>query len=146
MIYVVHFLIWTFLLYFIHRASHVLPVIREFHRDHHQFIRNHEVTWHWSNLFLYNDTLKSTVDLWITEVIPTILIAFLLNAWWLAVFYYLWAALVQETIEHNKHFDWPILSSGKWHLIHHKNYNKNYGLFFPMWDIVFGTNKRLTTP
>ena len=48
-----------------------------------------------------------------------------------------------EIIEHNKKINWyPLLTSGKWHLIHHKNPNCNYGVFFPIWDIIFHTNKK----
>jgi len=37
-----------------------------------------------------------------------------------------------------------ILSLGKWHLIHHKHSKYNYGLFVPIWDILFKTYKSLT--
>ena len=29
------------------------------------------------------------------------------------------------------------------HLIHHKYPHKNYGVFFPIWDMIFGTWKGL---
>jgi sterol desaturase/sphingolipid hydroxylase (fatty acid hydroxylase superfamily) len=62
--------------------------------------------------------------------------------WWLFVVYYVWAAFIQESIEHNSKFDiYPILTSGKWHMVHHHHKNYNYGVFFPIWDIVFGTWK-----
>lgn len=141
MTFLFQFLIWTLLLYAIHRLAHKIPVVRDYHRDHHIFIRENSVSWHWSNLFLFNDTVKSTIDLWITEVIPTIIIAFIFSAWWICIFYYLWAALVQESIEHDSNFNLPLLGSGKWHLVHHKNAGKNFGLFFPVWDILFGTNQ-----
>lgn len=145
MTFLLQFLAWTFALYWIHRLAHIIPVVRSFHRDHHIFIRNNPVSWHWSNLFLYNDTPKSTIDLWLTEVIPTLLIAFLLDAWWIFVFYYLWAALIQESIEHNPKVNLPFLTSGKWHLIHHRNSSKNFGLFFPIWDVIFITNSDVKT-
>jgi sterol desaturase/sphingolipid hydroxylase (fatty acid hydroxylase superfamily) len=60
----------------------------------------------------------------------------------LFVFYYFWAVLIQERIEHNPNFDiYPILTSGKWHLIHHSNYDKNYGVFISLWDKIFKTYK-----
>jgi len=122
-------------------------MIKKYHFDHHKFIlsklhKGHNPTqWHWSNLFLFNDTWKSTIDLWITEVIPTLVFSLLTGQWWIIIFYYSWAALIQETIEHNPKFDIPFLSSGKWHLQHHTNADKNYGLFFPIWDIIFSTYK-----
>jgi sterol desaturase/sphingolipid hydroxylase (fatty acid hydroxylase superfamily) len=134
----VYFFLWTLILYWIHRLVHVTPIIKKYHMDHHEYILKHDVSWHWSNLFLYNDNKKSTIDLWITEVIPTIAFSYMTGQWWLSVFYYLWAALIQERIEHNHNMDIPILTSGKWHLIHHRA-KYNYGLFTPVWDIIFRT-------
>lgn len=139
---VIYFFSWTLMLYWIHRLGHVMPVVKYFHLDHHRHILSNTPTWHWNNLFLFNDTWKSTIDLWITEVVPTLIFAFLTGQWWIAIFYYVWAAFVQESIEHNKNVDVPGLTSGKWHLIHHRS-PYNYGLFFPVWDMVFGTNKHV---
>jgi sterol desaturase/sphingolipid hydroxylase (fatty acid hydroxylase superfamily) len=62
--------------------------------------------------------------------------------WWLFVVYYIWAAFIQEAVEHNSNFSiYPILTSGKWHMVHHYHKNYNYGVFFPIWDILFGTWK-----
>jgi sterol desaturase/sphingolipid hydroxylase (fatty acid hydroxylase superfamily) len=97
-------------------------------------------------LFLFNDNWTSTFDLWITEVVPTLVFSWVTGYWWISVFYYLWAALVQETIEHNPKFNiYPYLTSGKWHLIHHRDTTYNYGLFFPIWDILFKTHKPLAS-
>lgn len=140
------FLLWTFCLYWIHRVIHKIPQLKKIHFAHHRFIaQNPNVGWHWNNLLLINDDVESTIDLWITEVIPTLLLSFLLNAWWLSIFYYLWAALIQERIEHDANFNLPPLTSGGWHLIHHKKVTVNYGLFFPFWDIIFRTNEKLHT-
>jgi sterol desaturase/sphingolipid hydroxylase (fatty acid hydroxylase superfamily) len=137
------FLLWTFCLYWIHRAGHRIPFVNKFHQDHHLYINRHGgTTWHWNNLLLYNDTWKSTVDLWITEVIPTLIFSAVTGHWWVSIFYYFWAALLQEVIEHNPKFDWyPWLTSGKWHLVHHRHQRKNYGLFIPLWDKLFNTYK-----
>lgn len=139
---VVYFFLWTLVLYWIHRLGHHTPIIRDFHLDHHRFILSNHTTWHWSNLFLFNDNWKSTTDLWITEVIPTLIFSYITGAYWISVFYYVWAAFIQESIEHNQNFNIPLLTSGKWHLIHHRS-SYNYGLFFPTWDLMFGTYKRV---
>jgi sterol desaturase/sphingolipid hydroxylase (fatty acid hydroxylase superfamily) len=56
--------------------------------------------------------------------------------------YYVWAAFIQESIEHDQNFDlYPVLTSGKWHMMHHRDENCNYGVIIPIWDIVFGTMK-----
>lgn len=141
--YILAFLTWTFVLYWIHRIGHKTPFVKEAHRDHHKFINiNGKTTWHWNNLFLFNDTWTSTADLWVTEVIPTAIFSWITGHWWLSVFYYLWAALIQEMVEHNPKFDvFPFLTSGRWHLVHHKDSTRNYGLFLPVWDLLFGTYK-----
>lgn len=141
MIYVFHFLIWTFCIYWIHRLIHVTPILKQLHYDHHRSVTcgTHIGKWHYSNLLLFNDTWLSTVDLWITEVIPTIVISYILGAWWLCIFYYVWAAVFQESLEHNKKIDIYPITSGKWHLLHHRRPNFNFGLFFPVWDIIFRT-------
>jgi sterol desaturase/sphingolipid hydroxylase (fatty acid hydroxylase superfamily) len=149
MIYLAVFLAWTLYLYIIHRAIHTvgqkyLPLAFLAHADHHKYINTHEQTkWHWNNIFLFNDTWMSTLDLWITEVIPTLLFSWITGHWWISVFYYFWAAFVQETIEHNPKFNWyPWLTSGKWHLVHHWDTRVNFGLFSPLWDWMFGTLKK----
>lgn len=143
MIYIIYFLIWTLLLYGIHRLVHVIPYLKQIHWDHHRFVNTNptDLKWHWNNLLLFNDNRISTLDLWITEVIPTFLFAMITNQWWIFYFYYFWAAFIQEWIEHNEKINWYPLTSGKWHLVHHKKYKKNYGLFLPIWDRLFCTEK-----
>ena len=145
MSYVAAFLMWTLVLYSIHVAAHRITVLRKLHKDHHAYIRIAKTTqWHWSNLVLFNDTWKSTADLWVTEVIPTVLFSYVTGHWWISVLYYLWAALLQETLEHNPHANFYPLTFGKWHLMHHKNSAKNFGLFIPVWDILFKTERKIS--
>ena len=137
------FLLWTLLIYWMHRLAHALPAMNRFHMDHHKPVSYTPITGlHWKNAFLWFDTFESTADQWLTEVIPTILFAWFTGHWWIAVFYYVWAAFIQEAIEHNPKFDfYPYITSGKWHLIHHEHPDKNYGVFLPIWDMMFGTYK-----
>jgi sterol desaturase/sphingolipid hydroxylase (fatty acid hydroxylase superfamily) len=145
MFYIFVFLSWTLCLYWLHRIVHITPVLKELHWDHHKFINLNNTKWHWNNLFLFNDTWRSTADLWVTEVLPTLLFSYVTGQWWVIIFYYVWASVLQETIEHNKNFNiYPILTSGRWHLKHHHSSKINFGLFFPMWDVIFKTN-RVTT-
>lgn len=139
---IIYFLFWTLILYWIHRISHNVFFLKKYHLDHHTYINKHGSNgWEWNNLFLFNDTRKSTIDLWLTEVIPTIIFSWITNQWWIFLLYYVWAAVFQENLEHNKNINFPLLTSGKWHLIHHRQFTKNYSLFFPIWDIIFGTYK-----
>lgn len=132
--------IWTLVLYVIHRLAHRVPVLQKIHNHHHRTIKQHNNSnWHWNNLFLFNDNWPSTIDLWVSEVIPTIIIAAIFNAWWIVGIYYVWAAFFQERLEHNTTVNCYPFTCGKWHMMHHANPNCNYGLFFPYWDKLFKT-------
>ena len=135
-----YFLLWTFTLYWIHRLAHIIPLVKKYHFNHHKVVNTDTIKWKWNNLLLYNDTWYSTIDIWLTEVLPTCIISYITGQWWLVIIYYFWASLLQERIEHNRNFDIPILTSGKWHLIHHIHGSYNYGLFTTLWDRVFKTN------
>lgn len=142
--YLLVFVAWTFLLYLTHRIAHVLPYVKDIHADHHRQVAQESTGWKWPALLLYIDTNKSTLDQWLTEVIPTLVFAWATGHWWIAIFYYVWAAAVQEIVEHNPRFSiYPWLTSGRWHLLHHRNPRVNYGVFVPVWDLLFGTYKRL---
>lgn len=140
MIHVFEFLAWTFTLYWIHRIGHRSKWLMQFHGDHHRYALKNHIKWHWSNFFFFTDTRKSSIDLWLTEVIPTMIFSYVTGAWWIFLFYYIWAAFLQEILEHNKNVNIPFWSSGMWHMEHHHNPNVNFGLFFPIWDVLFGTN------
>jgi sterol desaturase/sphingolipid hydroxylase (fatty acid hydroxylase superfamily) len=119
--------------------------MRKYHSDHHKQVTQQTITGlHWKNAFLWFDNWKSTVDQWLTEVVPTLIISAITGHWWLFAFYYIWAAFIQEAIEHNPKINlYPFITSGKWHLIHHEDPTKNYGVFLPIWDLAFGTKKKL---
>ena len=129
------------MLYWIHRAAHKIPLMNKYHSDHHAAINRMgtKSQWEWNNLVLFNDTWRSSIDLWITEVIPTLIFSFVINSYWPIIVYYFWAALLQEKLEHNKDLNLYPFTSGRWHLQHHACADKNYGLFVPIWDIVFKT-------
>ena len=144
--YIMYFMCWTFCLYYIHRIAHKNSLLMKYHADHHRFVNEYlkhknNMSWHWNNLFLVNDNLKSTIDLWLTEVIPTIVFCILTQQWWIFAVYYLWASVFQESLEHNSSINiYPFMTCGSWHLAHHKNPTKNFCLFFPIWDILLKTN------
>jgi sterol desaturase/sphingolipid hydroxylase (fatty acid hydroxylase superfamily) len=137
--YIFIFLSWTLCLYGIHRIIHKIPYLKDFHNDHHLYVNRHNIKWSCTNFFFFTDTWISTIDLWITEVIPTLIFSTLTGHWWIFWFYYIWAATLQENLEHNKNLNWYLLTSGKWHMIHHKRPNTNFGLFLPIWDKIFKT-------
>lgn len=137
-----YFFLWTFILYWIHRVPHEFTAIAWLHRQHHDFVRKHEITWHWSNIFLFNDDWIGTVDYWVCEVIPTFIFSWLTGQWWIAIGFYFYAAFIQEWLEHNPRFTlYPLYTSGRWHMLHHTSYKCNFGIGTPFWDWVFGTNR-----
>jgi sterol desaturase/sphingolipid hydroxylase (fatty acid hydroxylase superfamily) len=146
--YILHYFAWNFCIYWVHRIVHKVEWTNHYHWDHHKYIiansenrTKNPTGWHWNNLFFYNDTWKSTVDLWITEVIPTLIYSAITGQWWILLMYWVWAAFLQERVEHNPDWHIPYLSAGKWHLVHHWNSKKNFGLHIPLWDKLFGTHK-----
>jgi sterol desaturase/sphingolipid hydroxylase (fatty acid hydroxylase superfamily) len=137
-----YFLVWNFIIYWMHRWAHNVPIMMRLHREHHKFIRENSVHWHWNNVLLFNDNWPSTFDFWVTEVIPTLLFAWITGQWWLLIAYYVYSALILERFEHNPNFTaYPWYVSGKWHVLHHTHYPCNYGIIIPFWDWVFKTNR-----
>jgi sterol desaturase/sphingolipid hydroxylase (fatty acid hydroxylase superfamily) len=139
--YIFIFILWTLVLYLIHRLVHITPVLKELHWDHHKYVNLNDTGWRLNNLLLFNDTWKSTVDLWITQVIPSLIFSIVTGHYWIIVFYYIWAAFLQEELEHNKKINFYPFTAGQWHLVHHRTPNKNFGLFLPFWDKIFRTEK-----
>jgi sterol desaturase/sphingolipid hydroxylase (fatty acid hydroxylase superfamily) len=141
--FILYFVAWTFMIYWLHRTFHVVPILKEVHLAHHRHVTlgTGSNGWNWKHMFLWIDDWKGTVDQWLMEIIPTIIFCWVFGQWWLLFFYWLWTAFIQERIEHNKNFNmFPILTSGSWHLVHHRNCNVNFGVFFPIWDIIFKTD------
>lgn len=141
---ITQFMVWTAVVYFMHRVVHLYPkTIGVFHLSHHRYVNKNynDLGWHWSNLFLYNDNWSSTIDLWITEVIPLIVLCFMFNDYTLLFLYWVWASFIQERIEHLHDLNlYPFLTSGKWHMKHHSESKYNYGVFLPIWDVLLRTN------
>lgn len=138
-VYVGYFFAWTFLLYWVHRISHIVPIMKQIHWGHHQYVIEGQPKWMWQNIFLYSDDWIGTADLFMTEVIPTLIFCYFTDQWWIFAVYYIWTAFIQEWVEHNPKFNvWPF-SAGQCHLKHHTNWRTNYSIFFPLWDIIFKT-------
>lgn len=133
--------LYTLILYVMHIFAHRCPFFWYFHDDHHKQVINGTIEgFNWKNIFLIFDNWKSTIDQWLIEVIPTVILSIYFEAFWLLTFYYIWAAFIQESVRHNKNFNlMPFLTSGEYHLKHHYSGTKNYGVFVWFWDWVFGT-------
>ena len=138
------FMLWTLMIYWMHRLAHVLPLLKKVHFGHHRTIStNRPPKWCFNNILMFQDNWISTVDVVIFELIPTVLFCLITGEWWILGLYYFWSAFIQESIEHNPNFNkYPWITSGQWHLIHHKK-ECNFGLFTSIWDIVFCTNSNI---
>jgi sterol desaturase/sphingolipid hydroxylase (fatty acid hydroxylase superfamily) len=140
--FLLFFILWNFMIYCNHRLAHILPFYY-LHDEHHRLVKtNSESGPNWKNYFLYLDNLKVTLDNWIIEVIPTLIFSYITGYWIFSVFHYIWTAFLQEHLEHNPKLNLYPFTFGKWHMMHHSNYNCNYGLLIPIWDRIFGTEIR----
>ena len=137
-----YFLIWTLVIYWTHKAAHSFEWLWQFHQAHHEVEYNGELEFSWWNLVGWFNDWRSTLDQWITEVIPTgVFILIFPDAWPIAIFYYIDGFVLAEGLtDHNPRIDVPGLSMGRYHLLHHKNPNVNYDLYFRIWDRLFGTS------
>jgi|APCry1669189665_1035243.scaffolds.fasta_scaffold11638_4 sterol desaturase/sphingolipid hydroxylase (fatty acid hydroxylase superfamily) len=135
---------WTLYLYLIHRLVHIIPMFKRIHLHHHRYALSTKIKWHWSNLFLFNDNWIGTLDFWFTEVIPNIFFCYFFNVWWLFLLFWIYAGIIQERLEHDSKIDFPLFTAGKWHLLHHRMYNCNFGLYITLWDKIFQTEFKLS--
>ena len=146
--YISYFILWTFVIYWSHRIFHIIPILEKIHWCHHNYVTTGtgSTGWNCKHMFLWVDNLDGTIDQWLMEVIPTIIFSWATGQWWMCVFYWAWTAFIQERIEHNSKVNlMPFITSGKWHLVHHQDSTKNFGVFFPIWDWIFGTYKEHRT-
>ena len=146
--YISYFILWTFVIYWSHRIFHIIPILEKIHWCHHNYVTTGtgSTGWNWKHMFIWVDNLDGTIDQWLMEVIPTIIFSWATGQWWMCVFYWAWTAFIQERIEHNSKVNlMPFITSGKWHLVHHQDSTKNFGVFFPIWDWIFGNYKEHRT-
>lgn len=138
---VFYFLLWELILYWMHRISHKWHPFKKYHWAHHKAVNNLEIKWFWQMIFLYQEDWDSTVDLILTELLPTLVFCLITGQWWIMIFWYLWTAFIQEHIQHNPRISSLPLMAGKPHLVHHGDARYNYSVFSPTWDIIFRTYK-----
>jgi len=142
--YIGVFLLWSFSEYIMHVLAHQIPMMKYIHSHHHRFIfQNSNTKWDWRNIFLWTDSWMCTLDLWVIEVIPTLVISAVTGHWWLFLAFYIWTAYIQENVEHNPKIKIPNLTSGQWHLHHHVNSKSNFGTLVTFWDKLFRTEVKV---
>ena len=135
-----YFPLWTLLIYCTHRLAHSIPALWHFHQAHHAVSYDGKWEFSWWNLIGWFNDWRSTLDQWLTEIIPTILYILLFHdAWPIAVLYYIDSFLSEGITDHNPRIAVPGLAMGRYHLAHHADMTMNFDLYTHFWDWVFGT-------
>lgn len=153
MYYIFSFLLWSLFSYSIHRAAHIKskynPLFK-IHLAHHKAQygkeKDYRFKWPgWKAYFLWFDDLASSLDVWITLILPAILVSLVFpqsHFTVLALVYLYEVFLSEHNLDHNPEIDGPIthiLAVGQFHLTHHHYPKYNYGLYLTLWDLVFVT-------
>lgn len=117
-------LVLEFIAYWYHRLSHEITYIyKNFHYEHHLNINIHPID------FLQIDYIDNTAH---TLYMNLPLLVVPMNTIDYSVFYYIYTT--GGFIVHS-----DIVTSD--HVIHHKMFKYNFGLLFPIFDVLFGTYK-----
>ncbi len=139
------FFLFTFIIYWTHRAAHSFSFLWKFHKSHHVVNYAGDCEFSWLNLIGWFGDWKATTDQWITEILPLLAIMVVWpQAWPIAVLYYIDGFILAEGIvDHNPRINIPGLAMGRYHLIHHQDCSVNYDLYFRLWDTIFGTKRHV---
>ena len=129
--------IFDFLIYWLHRLQHAVRPLWAFHSVHHTQTR---LTFLSGNRIHFVEQLYTGLLL----MVPAFLLGVPQPLW----FPLLAAQTFSEAIQHAR-LNWTFGRFGRWivspafHAVHHstdaREYNGNYGLVFSIWDAVFGT-------
>jgi sterol desaturase/sphingolipid hydroxylase (fatty acid hydroxylase superfamily) len=146
------FLLWTGIIYGLHRASHwhhPRNPLWHLHRAHHRhpYLQAESGSaWpRWPQFFLWLGSWRASLDVFVVMTLPAIAIALLWPRYGvpLLVFHYVYEVFCSEyALDHNpkirgvwtRWFAW-----GDYHLYHHMKPKRNYSLLITLWDRVFGT-------
>jgi sterol desaturase/sphingolipid hydroxylase (fatty acid hydroxylase superfamily) len=159
MYYVFAFLLWSFCAYSLHRLAHLKstynPLFR-IHLAHHLTEYGKEDTYAfqwpaWPSYLLWFDDLNSSLDVWITLVLPAAVVSLIIPQTHFSVlgFVYLYEVFLSEhNLDHNPQICGAVtsvLAIGNYHLTHHHYPRYNYGLYLTLWDYVFVTVRPVET-
>ncbi|MCV3274383.1 sterol desaturase family protein [Roseobacter sinensis] len=137
------FILFTFVVYWTHRAAHKFAFLWYLHSSHHAQRYKGEFEFSWLNLIGWFNDWRATADQWVTEILPLCVMLYIWpDAWPIAVLYYVDGFVLAEGItDHNPRIDIPGLAMGRYHLKHHQDHSVNYDQYFRLWDTVFGTRR-----
>lgn len=143
------FLLWTFIIYWMHRLAHVRapfnPLYR-IHQGHHQqkydgTRQGFKIEYLWWNF----GELRLAVDIIITQTIPLLILTWFFPSQGLVllVFHYLYEVFLSEDyLDHNIHIQGDVtrfFAWGRFHMTHHHKPKYNYCLMVTLWDFLFRT-------
>jgi len=143
------FLLWTLVIYFIHRLAHIrhrFNFLYHIHRHHHRvnYLReNRGFKWH--HFIFFFGSFYESLDVWLMMTLPALGLFIWLPAYGICilVFHYLYEVFLSESqLDHNaaitgevtRYFSW-----GSYHLGHHRNIRYNFSLMITLWDTIFKT-------
>ena len=140
---------WLGMAYGIHRLAHWPGAWNRLHRWHraHHAPAYLEVSrrFRWHHALLCFGSVPETLDIWLTLTLPLLLVALLLpqQGAVLLLFHYVYEILFSDQrLDHNPHIRGPltrVFAWGQYHLRHHADPRRNFGLILTVWDHVFAT-------
>jgi sterol desaturase/sphingolipid hydroxylase (fatty acid hydroxylase superfamily) len=146
------FMVWTLLMYWMHRGSHLnhrRNPLWWVHTAHHRipYLSRPPVSKlpTWPQFLWWLGSWRASMDVVLVMTLPLLLIALVVPQYGvpLLVFHYLYEVFFSEyLLDHNprirgaitRYFAW-----GDYHLHHHAHPRRNFGLLITFWDRVFGT-------
>lgn len=146
------FLLWTFLVYWMHRAAHVRSkynFLYKLHLSHHRinYLKEENRAFKWPQLFFYFGSFSASLDVLIMLTLPAFMTFAVFPQYgiYILAFHYIYEVFLSEgTLDHNPKIKGKVtrfFAWGEYHLSHHEKWNCNYGLTITFWDLVFGTKQ-----
>lgn len=142
---------WLGLAYGIHRLAHWSRPwnrLHLWHRAHHAPSYLEEPRrFRWHHALLCFGSVPETLDIWVTLTLPLLLVALLLpqQGALLLLFHYVYEILFSDQrLDHNPRIRGPltrVFAWGQYHLHHHADPRRNFGLILTVWDHVFATDR-----
>jgi hypothetical protein len=143
------FMVWLGMAYGIHRLAHwSVPwnLLHRLHSVHHQpgYLRRARRL-RWQHFLLCFGSVSETLDIWFTLTLPLLVISLVLpvQGALLLVFHYLYEIFCSDSqLDHNPSLSGPltrVFAWGDYHLRHHSNPSRNFGLILTFWDRLFAS-------
>lgn len=130
--------IFDFFYYWFHRAQHRVPLLWRFHRFHHadtNISASSTIRHHWLEEALRYFVLGIPMIILFGQPDRTLL--------WLGVFIGVYGMFIHWNVKLPLGFMTLVIVGPQYHRIHHsvkkEHFDKNFAVFFPFWDWLFGT-------